>query len=554
MLKVSSEHRPRQLLAVYIEQRRLEILRAHRQWRSWEIDSVEDMEIPEGEPIFDYLQRLNLRPVDRSKTTLLLFLPLLYYTTHHEHYPAALSEQLDEAIGFDWPENVFLEADRTLHFSGQPVTLNHHLSVPIFTLQREIYDKFSQVLGTANFQSFRIIPTAMTYQALTSPDPGDESSPLLEVLARIVGPSHIEVHRFYNGRLLDSLLLGNHHDSLRLFLETIRGTGNGSFEGEATLRLVCSDGDTMAAETFRHAWGAMVPVEIQILEEPLVSCWVKYLFDQDRVKTFDAPIFLKPWKAPRIVWPLLAMVLLYTLFFGYQVWAHRHLLETSHRLKGEIAHLETQWKPIEQLQTRISKFQEDQKTLSQFNQEGYPVLEILTLLTQITPDDTWLNYFSLRKGQIILRGESKSAVKYLSELSKIDGFGDVKFASPVTRSPSSDMERFNVQFQADMEKLKKVLAALPPEEGPEPEGPGQPLPPLPDSEARPVPPPALERDVSAPPPGLRPGTRRGTLPSLRPLEKRGLSQRLQKRIPPEGLSQPEPEPESAPDDETPPEE
>ena len=63
-----------------------------------------------------------------------------------------------------------------------------------------------------------------------------------------------------------------------------------------------------------------------------------------------------------------------------------------------------------------------------------------------------------------MRGESKSAIKYLSELSKIEGLSDVKFASPVTRDPGTDQERFNVQLQLDMEKLKKNFDTLPPEQ------------------------------------------------------------------------------------------
>ena len=109
------------------------------------------------------------------------------------------------------------------------------------------------------------------------------------------------------------------------------------------------------------------------------------------------------------------------------------MVQTSKHLKVQINQLETRWQPIEQLQTHITKFREDQKTLSEFNHEDYRLLELLNFLTLLTPDDTWLNYLSLRKGQLILRGESKSAIKYLSELSKIEGLSDVKFASPVTR-------------------------------------------------------------------------------------------------------------------------
>jgi general secretion pathway protein L len=139
------------------------------------------------------------------------------------------------------------------------------------------------------------------------------------------------------------------------------------------------------------------------------------------------------------------------------------MVQTSNGLKVQIHQLEARWKPIEELQTRITKFQEDQKTLSQFKSEDYQLVELLSFLTQLTPDDTWLNYLSLRQGQLIIRGESRSAIKYLAELSKTEGLSDVKFASPVTRDPGTDLERFNVQLQLDMDKLKKSFEALPPE-------------------------------------------------------------------------------------------
>ena len=127
MLRFATEHRAKQLLAVYVEQQRVEVLRAHRQWRSWQIDSVESFEVPEGEPIYEYLQRLNIRPRDSKATTLVLFLPLTFYTFHREHYPAGLQDQLQEALNFDWQENLFLEHERTLHFSGPAVPVNHKL-------------------------------------------------------------------------------------------------------------------------------------------------------------------------------------------------------------------------------------------------------------------------------------------------------------------------------------------------------------------------------------------------------------------------------------------
>jgi hypothetical protein len=460
LLTLPKERRPRQLLAVYVEQQRIEVLRAHRQWRAWQIDSVENFDVPEGESIYDYLQRLNLRPRGKKSTTLLLFLPLTFYNFHKEHYPAGLQNQLQEALSFDWQENVFLEHERMLNFPGPAVVLNHDLSVPIFSFQRDMFDKFHQVLGATNFQNFRIIPTALAYRAFLASGPSQPETHELEIFARMIDPSHLELHRFYKGQFLDSMLIGEDRDNMLVFLEHLRAMDNGLGAQNAPIHLICTNGEALKAAILQRSYSDEVYFEIEPLQDLLISRWVAYLFEQDVIQTFDAPLLLKPWQIPRIVWPLLALIGFYLIFAFYLVYTHRQLQETSRRFKKEIAQLEVQWKPIEQLQTRIAKFQEDQKTLSEFNREGYPLLEILALLSQTTPEDTWLNYFSIRKGQLILRGDSKSAIKYLPELSKIEGFSDVRFASPVTRSPSSDDERFNLQLQVDTEKLRKTIEAM----------------------------------------------------------------------------------------------
>ena len=461
MLRFATEHRPKQLLAVYVEPQKVEVLRAHRQWRSWQIDAVEHFDIPDAEPFYDYLQRLNLRPRDKKATTLVLFLPLTFYNFHREHYPAGLQDQLQEALNFDWQENLFLEHERTLHFPGPAVPVDHSLSVPIFSLQRDVFDKFHQVLGAVNFQNFRIIPTSLLYRAFLSPDHPQGDSPEIEIFARLIDPSHLELHRFYKGQFLDSMLIGKNRDNLRVVLEHLRNTENDLGSTHLVpIHLICTDNEDLKAKACERYYRDEIAFEIDPLQGSLVSHWVTYLLEQDQIQTFDAQLLLKPWKVPRIAWPLLAMVAVYSIFALYEMRTHNQLQETSRRFKREIAQLETQWKPIEQLQTRIAKFQEDQKTLSEFNLEGYPLFEILTLLSQLTPQDTWLNYFSVRKGQLILRGDSKSAIKFLSELSKVEGFSDVRFASPVTRNPSSDDERFNVQLQVDSEKLRKTTEAM----------------------------------------------------------------------------------------------
>lgn len=462
MLKGLIKHRPKQVLAVYVEPEHIQVLKANRKWRKWEIDPTEHFALSEGETLYDGLQRINLRPRGRHATALILFLPRTYYSFHREHYPATLGDRLEEALTFDWQENIFHEQEHTLHFFGQPVTVNQHLSVPIFSLQRDIYEKFHQAMGASAFEIFAVIPSALTYGSFFPSLTDDEALLPIEMMGRFLDSSHLEIHRFYNGTLLDSMVLGRNQDNLRLFRENLLCLGDGECQGEAHIHIICSEGECI--ETYAEEWKEQdLILRAQTIEGSIVTYWLKYLLKQDQIQCFDAHLLLKPWKVPRIAWALLFVAAVYSLFAAYNVHSFSRQKEALRTLKKQNAQLETQWKPIEQLQTRIAKFMEDQKTLSTFNVEGYPLLEILTVLSQATPPDTWLNYLSVRKGQLMLRGESKSAIKYLPELSKIDGFTDVRFASPVTKNPTSDQERFNVQIQLDLEKFKKTIEAMPAE-------------------------------------------------------------------------------------------
>ncbi|MGA3116664.1 MAG: PilN domain-containing protein [Syntrophobacteraceae bacterium] len=460
MLKSIIKYRPTNLHAVYVEPLMIEVLQAHRHWRSWEVGVAEQSRVPRGQSVYDYLQYLNLKPKGRKGSALLAIVSSAYYSVHSEHYPLSIKDQLDDAVNFDWQENIFQEQGRTLYFSGLPVALNQHVSVPIFSIQREIYDKLNQALNGTLFHTFAVVPSALSFSALLPllDGVGEEC----EIIARGLDEENLEVHRFYRGAFLDSAVVDKSFHGLKLFGEKLKCTGNE--ECEPHIHLVCAPGESNSAESPASIWGTVgLPVKVQEVPESLITSWLNRLLKQDAIHTFDSEILLKPWEIPRIVAPLTALIFIFVLYGLYQSHSSASMVETNNRLKAQVHQLEARWKPIEALQTRIAKFQEDQKTLSQFNRDDYQLVELLNFLTQLTPDDTWLNYLSLRQGQLILRGESKSAIKYLAELSKIEGLSDVKFASPVTRDPGTDEERFNVQLQLDMEKLKKSFEALPPE-------------------------------------------------------------------------------------------
>jgi Tfp pilus assembly protein PilN len=450
------KQRPRHLLAVYVEPARVEILWAQRQWRSWQTGPTEQYIVPEGESPYDYLQRLNLRSKGKQ-TALVLFLSRSYYSFHRECYPSAIGEQLEETLTFDWAENVFYENGQMLHFHGSPVPAGSQLIVPVFSIHNSVYDKFYQCLDGDSFQTFTVIPSAQAYKSFLPAIGGaGNGSPTIEIAGRQIDPFSLEINRFYDGLLQDSVIIRKDEDTPKLFFESSQCLKDDDSPDRVHIRMLCSKDE--AVTDYCEEWKRRhLPVQIDEKAEHVLSYWTRSLLGEEKSQGFGAPVYAKPWSVPKSFWVVICLILFYSVFAAYKTHEKKLLAQSLEQLQSRRARLEAQWKPIDQLQQRIPQLQEAQKALAQFGQESYPVMGLLTMLSTVTPDDTWLNFFSLKGKELTLRGESKSAIKYLGELSKLQGFQDVRFASPVSRNPASDMERFHIQSQVDVEKLKHAI-------------------------------------------------------------------------------------------------
>jgi general secretion pathway protein L len=450
--------RPQHIVAVNIEPRRCEVVRARREWRTWQIDHVEHFSITEAETPYEALQRLNLRPKSKQPTALILFLSRQLYAFHRENYPLALEDRLEETLSFDWSENLLYDPEQTHYFSGPPAQGSDQLVVPIFSLPLDRYDKLYQSSGAAHFSSFTLIPAALAYEAFLKVHTHGEVSAESEIFARLLTPTEVEVHHYVHGRLIDSSILQKGHETVRLFRETLLSYQDEE-AGQNVVSLLCAP-DEVHNVAARSWVESALPIQTLSLNSSLLVPWVEHIITQERIYAFGSQLHVKPWQPPKIIIPLLVMFVLYAGFATYQRYQHDRAIKTTTELQAQRKQLEAQWKPIEELQSNITKLQEEQKIFGEFDQQGYPVLELLTLLSEMTPEDTWLDYLSLANKELQIRGESASAVKYLSELSKIEGFSNVSFASPVSKNPSSDKERFNVRIQLDVEKLAKTLPSI----------------------------------------------------------------------------------------------
>lgn len=75
------------------------------------------------------------------------------------------------------------------------------------------------------------------------------------------------------------------------------------------------------------------------------------------------------------------------------------------------------------------------------------VIDVLEVLTRLLPDDTWLDRFELRGGQIKIQGESKAASSLIPLIEAAPLFRNVSFAAPVTHNVRTAKERFVITAQ-----------------------------------------------------------------------------------------------------------
>ncbi len=458
MLDILRKSQPKQFLAAYVEPTQVEVIRGRRKWRTWDFDRAEVHRVQGAESVFDLLQRVNVHLKDAVPAACLVILARTFYSFHREYYPLALADQVNDVIQYDWEENLFLESDRALHFAGTPVFGSERIAVPIYSLRRDLYEKFCQALGSSSFRHFTLVPDALLLKDMITELPGDENRNHV-LIGRHLGDQSLELHQVSGGAVVESLLLKQGHSTAALFARVVDLITDSGDEQGPTVVVCSKEGERtpQALPVEGNNWDFQ---EIKA-GRTLVETWAQNLTRMEPIQAFGDRLALKPRQLPRVVYPIVVGTLLYGLFGFYQVHTYHRLTRKYKALEIQRHQLEAKWKPIEKRQARLAQLKEARKSLKEFDAKGYPLLKLLTLLTDVTPMDTWIEYFALNGKELRLRGRSKAAVKYVSKISQIEGFSKVSLVSPIRRDTRTGSERFYLRIEIDPPKLKKRLESVP---------------------------------------------------------------------------------------------
>jgi general secretion pathway protein L len=96
------------------------------------------------------------------------------------------------------------------------------------------------------------------------------------------------------------------------------------------------------------------------------------------------------------------------------------------------------------VQKQIDAKIQDQQFLVAKKQKTFTLTEILNIVTQLTPDDTWLSEMQVTGDEIHLVGISASATQILSLIDQSPSFRNAAFRSSITRDPKLNGERFDI--------------------------------------------------------------------------------------------------------------
>jgi general secretion pathway protein L len=112
------------------------------------------------------------------------------------------------------------------------------------------------------------------------------------------------------------------------------------------------------------------------------------------------------------------------------------------QLLARIAQLRTEVRAVQQLQDEARQLAESIAVL-QGRREAPPPLAVLSELTRLLPDDTWITFLHARDRTLELAGNSKHAASLIGLFEQAPGFQAPRFQSPVTANPDGS-EHFDL--------------------------------------------------------------------------------------------------------------
>ncbi|HSV41942.1 MAG TPA: PilN domain-containing protein, partial [Methanomassiliicoccales archaeon] len=409
---------------------------------------VESASVPDGASPFDALIQVCSRRPGGSRTGLLLFLPLEYYTLHCAHYPVSLRDELERVLEYDRGENVFLDEERCATLCGDPADDGAMLAVPIYAMLNETLDKARQAAQAHGFSAWTVIPDGL----------GLRGSGILNgsggcfhiALSGGKGVEEVELYRFHSGVPVEAARMAPCSALKHVEPRLAASEGN----GRSSLGIMTEDGD---GQPSLAGFQKVRPVP---LSEPLLATWTRGQLGSGRIRGFGDEVDVRPLRIPKDFLVCLVLVAAFLAVGFFHAFTSEGLRQRNAHHESARKRLEAMAEPLLEMQERMDRLQDVEDVERKHAQRGFSTVALLRMLTDVTPDDTWVSVLQVRDDQNVvhLQGESSSTVRYMTILSAVRGFAKVDLTSPVRTSPGRNKEIFSIKIMVEPATLNELLS------------------------------------------------------------------------------------------------
>lgn len=115
-----------------------------------------------------------------------------------------------------------------------------------------------------------------------------------------------------------------------------------------------------------------------------------------------------------------------------------------HQLKNELETLQPKIDEVKILQAEYQEMLSHVGYLVEKKERHPSIIKVLNVLTQATPDHTFVQRLTLENGLLTIQGLSQSAAELIPIIDDTGLFENIRFAAPVTQSASNNLERYSI--------------------------------------------------------------------------------------------------------------
>lgn len=131
---------------------------------------------------------------------------------------------------------------------------------------------------------------------------------------------------------------------------------------------------------------------------------------------------------------------------GVQGLKFQKRVNSVHKIEQGVEELRERLSPMLDIQKQLEQIENQLKDLRDFRVEKPSELKVLKAVAELTPPQTWIKNFNIKKGKLKVTAEGGSAVKTMGNWRQSPLFSEVKLISPVTKD-RHQRERFTVEMK-----------------------------------------------------------------------------------------------------------